>query len=74
MSDSNFVIYIQRGDFPEPVGMQTHSHINTGSFQSVPSTCTIEGDIMKLVSPSKEERTAVGGMLSAFPICAHPYT
>ena len=64
---SNLFIYAQSGDFPLPVGMHTHSQRMTGSFQSVPFTCTTDGDSKNPVIPIKEDRTAVEDMLKAFP-------
>lgn len=63
---------LQRADLPLPVGMQIAIQSNTGSTQSVPSTCTVEWDIAKLTVRSSPAKTAMGGILIALPTCWHP--
>lgn len=55
-----------------PVGMQTVSHINAGSTQSVPDTSITPGDMQKLTSISNPAKIATGGTLTALPICLQP--
>lgn len=65
-------MYVHKVDFPDPVGIQIHPQIKTGSFQSVLVTFTEEAERKNPWTLNKEVMTAVGGMLRAFPICAHP--
>lgn len=65
-------MYEQSGDFPAPVGMQMHSQINTGSFHSVPSTWTTDGEIMNPHKLISDDNSAVGGTFSAAPTWINP--
>ncbi len=65
--------YLNNGDLPLPVGIPIETQSKTGSTHSVPGTLTQAWLIANEMTIRSPPNTAIGGMLTAFPTCTHPY-